>query len=957
MKTKLTIVAVFILSITFGQNKIVGFVRGATGALPGVKVKIIGDEAKSFTDVHGAFELYSDKKFPFTLDISCAGYEFAKVDVKTKDQIINISLITEDPRFNEIIVAASRTPEKIKESPVTIERLSIKDIKKTTSINFYDGLENIKEVHINTPSLTFKSINTRGFASSGNTRFLQLIDGKDNSSSSLNFVFGNILGVSEIDVQNIEILPGPSSALYGANAFNGILFINTQNPFSLQGVTAYVKYGHTAQNVAGTNQYYDYGIRAAKAFSKHFAAKANFTFLRGTEWHAANYADVNNPQLNRTYKNYDGLNVYGDEVNADIASVGRKIALANPGFAPLVNLLANQGKVSRTGYNEVDLTDNIASNTKIDFSLHFKPWANDIELIWQSKFGMGNAVHQGANRYNLNNFFMQQHGLEIRGKRFFVRAYQESEDAKGSYDMKFTGININRLWKTDANWFTDYTVRYAQAVAGFFGPSLAGNSDASHTFARTFADTGRLQPGTSAFKNAFNTVISNPNVQQGSQLLTNCGYNHVDANYSAGDMVKFAEILFGGSYRRHNLDSDGRIYTDYNGKIVFAEYGLYLQAQKKLMNDRLKLTASLRHDKSDNFAGNFSPRFSAVYAAGAMQKHIFRASLQTGFRNPSTQEQYIGLNIGSAVLLGSAEDNLNRFTETIPLSAAGAALAGNALATINGYNAYFNSYTAASVTDFGTAISAAAPTTAAALAAAINNASGLLQKSNSGLVKPELVKSFDIGYRTKAKGFVIDASAYYNQYTDFIGAKYVLTPLYGTATSGGNFVPGSEAFKSAIAIINEDRRSFGIYTNTDVEIKSYGFGLGLNKKLLSNYELGLNYNLAKFDYNQAQDPTFIAGFNTPEHRIKASISGEKVLGTLGFAVNYRWADSYLYESTFAVGMIDAASVIDAQLNYTFSKAKSTFKIGATNLGGRDYFTVYGAGAIGKQYYASWTINP
>jgi outer membrane receptor protein involved in Fe transport len=130
-----------------------------------------------------------------------------------------------------------------------------KDIKKTASPTFYDGLENLKEVHMNTSSMSFKSINTRGFATVANTSFMQLVDGMDNSSPLLNFVLGNLIGVSEIDVQNVELLPGASSALYGANAFNGILFMNSQSPFTKQGISAYAKYGQTSQKAAGNNDY------------------------------------------------------------------------------------------------------------------------------------------------------------------------------------------------------------------------------------------------------------------------------------------------------------------------------------------------------------------------------------------------------------------------------------------------------------------------------------------------------------------------------------------------------------------------------------------------------------------------------------------------------------------------------------------------------------------------------
>jgi hypothetical protein len=97
--------------------------------------------------------------------------------------------------------------------------------------------------------------------------------------------------------------------------------------------------------------------------------------------------------------NYDGINVYGDEVTTNIKGVAAGLlsagAISQSQFAALYTPNYN---VSRTGYNEVDLTDNKASNTKIDFSLHYKPFANDVEVIWQRKFGF-NAVYQGANRY------------------------------------------------------------------------------------------------------------------------------------------------------------------------------------------------------------------------------------------------------------------------------------------------------------------------------------------------------------------------------------------------------------------------------------------------------------------------------------------------------------------------------------------------------------------------------
>ena len=663
MRVYLLFLTLFFCSISFAQNSISGTVSDSKKQpIPGANIKVVGTNSGAISDFDGKFVLNTSQKLPFQIEISALGFGSKKVSVTTANQKVNVVLQDEETKLNEIVVSASRTPERVLESPVTIERMGIADIKKTASASFYDGLENLKEVQMNTSSMSFKSINTRGFATVANVRFMQLVDGMDNSSPLLNFVIGNMIGVSEIDVQSVELLPGASSALYGANAFNGILFMNSKSPFTSQGIRAYAKYGQTSQQAAGVNDYLDYGVRMAKAFSPYFAAKANFTYMKATDWYATNYDDKTTFGRDRSHINYDGINVYGDEVSTNIKGVGNSLASLGRIPAGAVNLLPNTN-VSRTGYNEIDLTDNKASNTKIDFSFHLRPFGDEkLEVIWQSKFGFGNAVYQGANRYYLNNFFMQQHKLEFKGKNFFVRGYTTTEDGGNSYDMLFTGINVNRQWKADSQWFGEYAGAYIQSTLGGMTPENA------HKVARSVADTGRLLPGSAGFKSAFDKVTNEASVLSGSKLVDNSRIYHSDANYNFKDMIKFAEIQVGGSYRAYQLNSSGRIYTDADGPINYNEYGAYTQLTKKLVDDRLKFTGSIRYDKSKNFEGNYSPRVSLVYSAGESRKHNFRASFQTGFRNPSTQDQYIGFNVGSAILLGSAPDNLTRYKETLPIS-------------------------------------------------------------------------------------------------------------------------------------------------------------------------------------------------------------------------------------------------------------------------------------------------
>ncbi|WP_396169751.1 TonB-dependent receptor domain-containing protein [Flavobacterium sp.] len=956
MRCYLLILSLFFCGISFAQNTITGTVTETNGQpIPGVNVKIVGDKGGTVTDADGKFTLTSKLNPPFTLEITSLGHQTKKVNVASNNQNVAIKLVDSETTLDEVVVAASRAPERVMESPVTIERMGLKEIKRTASPTFYDGLENMKEVQMNSSSLTFKSINTRGFATVANTRFMQLVDGMDNSSPLLNFVLGNMIGVSDIDVQSVELLPGASSALYGANAFNGIMFMNSKSPFTYQGISTYLKYGATSQEAAGTNSFYDFGIRMAHTFNKYFAAKANFTYMQGTDWFAVNYDDKTRQGegITRSDVNYDGINVYGDEASTNIKAVGQ--ALAERGLIPAaaVNLLPNYN-VSRTGYNEVDLTNNRAGNTKIDYSFYLRPLGDErLEVIWQSKFGFGNAVYQGANRYYLNNFYMSQHKLEVKGKNFFVRGYTTTEDGGESYDMQFTGLNVNRKWKDDTTWFGQYAGTFVQAT-------LAGQTpESAHIMSRKVADTGRYLPGTPEFKNAFNTVIADPDVLTGSKLVDNSRIYHADVNYNFRDIIKYGEIQLGGSYRQYELNSFGRIYTDDQGPIYYDEYGVYAQFQKKYLEDRLKFTGSVRYDKSQNFDGSFSPRVSFVYAGGANKQHNFRASYQTGFRNPSTQDQYIGFNVGSAVLIGSAPDNLLRYSETRPVAngspAVGQIYAGGSSVTITGENAYQNSYTRASVNEF-----------AAFLAANPGNTPGaakLLKVTNVSNVKPEEVQAIELGYRSQYEGVNIDLNGYYNTYNNFIGNTVSLAPLYGTVSETFDFAQGAPSYvtnpavQTLHALGNGNFRAFQLYTNTDLKIQSFGIGIGLSKRMFGYYDFGINYNYAQFDFDQAKDPGFEAGFNTPKHKIRASIGNEKLFENFGFNVSVRWNTEYLWESTMVDGMIESATVLDAQVNYGLPKLKSLLKLGATNLGGQDYIQVLGAGAIGQQYYISWTINP
>ncbi len=193
------------------------------------------------------------------------------------------------------------------------------------------------------------------------------------------------------------------------------------------------------------------------------------------------------------------------------------------------------------------------------------------------------------------------------------------------------------------------------------GLSREESSIAAHAAARQAADTGRLIPGTSEFQSAFNTVVSDGNLSTGAKFIDNTKFRHVNGNYNIAHLIdNWADIQIGGSFREYELNSSGTIFTDIDGPITYNEYGAYAQLQKKFLEERLKFTGSVRYDKNEFFDGFFSPRVALGYTAGEQRNHNFRVSAQQGFRNPTTQDLFIGSECGAAVFVGSAPNNLDR---------------------------------------------------------------------------------------------------------------------------------------------------------------------------------------------------------------------------------------------------------------------------------------------------------
>ncbi len=952
----------FLSIASFAQTTVItGNVKNSTNkeAVAAVSVTLKGSSLGTFTDDKGNFKLTINQSLPVTLVISGIGFTTRELQVSSADAG-TIELETSYAMGEEIVVAASRTPERIIESPVTIERMNTVAIRNAPAANYYDALANMKGVDLTTSSLTFKTPSTRGFNGSGNLRFNQLIDGMDNQAPGLNFAVGSIIGPTELDVESMELLSGASSALYGSGGMNGTLLINSKSPFKYQGLSYQVKVGamHVDNKQRDISPYYDFTLRWAKKVSDKFAFKISSQFIQAQDWQATDKTNLARNNVFSSIKpgdrasdpNYDGVNVFGDEVSANMnafaqafqaqtragvlaatgnmvdpvailnslpanatpaqigAVIGSLPAALQPTFVNLVpfhfglrNNIYGSQSVSRTGYDENQVVDYNSYNFKLSGGLYYKITPN-VEASLSGYWGTGTSVYTGADRYSLKNLKMGQYKLEFKGSNWFLRGYTTQENSGDSYASTIASILVNRSWKEDATWFGQYVGNYSGAVLQGAPPAQA------HALARNAAETGRIQPGTQAFTDALNAANSKSIGKGGSKFADKTDLYHFEGQYKF-EKVKFAEIIVGAMYRSYVLNSSGTIFVDTANTIKIGEYGGYMQIQKKLFDDVLKLTGSIRYDKQKNFDGRFTPRVTAVITPVA--NHNIRLSYQTAYRFPSAQDQYINLQTpGSRLIGGLPEFNTFFKFNTAP------------------------AYTAESVVAYRAAL-ATNPATAPAL----------LQQAPFTTLKPESVVSYELGYKTMlGKRLLIDVYGYYSKYKDFIARVAVARGQSASTDPVTSFTELASPFTT---------NNYSFVTNSTTPVKAIGWGAS------AQYQAGRGYTLMANIYgDKLRDVPagLITFFNTPSTRFNLGVGNENVYKNFGFNFVYRWQAKVNWEGTFGTGEIPAYGVLDGQISYKLTDIKSLIKVGATNLTNKYYRSAFGNPQVGGLYYVSFGYN-
>ena len=885
----------------------------------------------------------------FRIDLKGAkSIQITAVDFQEMTYTVNSAALTEvtiemesvAKGVGQVTISHSRLKEKLRESPVTVESLNAKAIKETPASDFYEGLGHLRGVDVTAASLGFRIVNTRGFNSTSPVRSLQLIDGVDNQAPGLNFSLGNFLGANELDVANTEIVVGASSAYYGPNAFNGVISMTTKDPWKYQGLTAQLKVGER-----------DLGqvmLRYAKAYKNSkgrdvFAFKVGLSYMRAYDWVADNYDPTLDSKAGRNNPGgYDAVNRYGDEVFGTAANdqVSTQSKSDQPGL----------GAFYRDGYNEKDLVDYNTRNLKTNLVLAYKINARN-EIQYGFNFGTGTTVYQGDNRYSLNDILFFQNRLEWLGKKGHLRFYATNEDAGRTYDAVITAFLMQDAAKPGEKWCADYQNYWLNFIRGNvrnlpgyydlgtlspirYNPNWERDYDAlmlsyanqlSQWHAQTRAQANkftnyqgltypdpyldRLVPGTPEFEAKKKEITETYSYSREGGPVGARFYDKSALYHLTGERrftVQKWKFTTGFSARMYAPNSNGTIFLDTgNSRITNTEVGAYAGFERRLWSNRWKINATARVDKNQNFPFLFSPAASIIYSKD--KRNTWRASFSSAIRNPTLQDQFLYYNVGRAILLGNKDGIKN-------------------VVTVDNFIEYLNTPT-------------------------LNR--DTLKPFNIDPIRPESVQTGEIGYKGVLLNgkLMVDAGYYLSYYTNFIGYRVVVDVAFDTFSP----FPKAQAYRVA--------------SNSRDIVSTQGFSAGANYFFAKCFMVGANWSWNALDRRGSTD-ALIPAFNTPRHKFNVmfgasdmkkefQLFGKDVsIKNFGFNINYKFVEGFRFEgSPQFTGDVPSYWMLDAQINKTIPKWRSTLKIGASNLTNNMVFQVYGGPRIGRMAYISLTYEP
>ena len=388
----------------FAQGALSGRVTGSNGqAVPGATIKVSNADVTKggYSDTRGRYTVKGIPDGKYTVTVSCVGYQknsSEDVDI-SGSATLNVELKETAIDMEVTVVTASRIQQKASEAPASVtvvEPRTIREAPKATPVEHIRGLAGID---YSQTGIAQQNVSVRGFNNVFSGSLLTLTDYRPAGVPSLRVNVGYFVPASNEDIERMELVRGPASALYGPNASQGVLNIITRSPFASKGTTVFL--------AGGQRGLLNAGLRHAGTLGESFGYKVTGQYFKADDWA---FVDPVEEASRNAILSKDTLNL----INRDTLKIG------NRKNSPHERFNVDAGAYYMLG-----------DNTMVQLNGGISQAVNTIEMT-----GLGAALGQDW-RYTYVN-------AQLTSGDLFVQAFTNMSDAGSTYFLRTGNPIVDR---------------------------------------------------------------------------------------------------------------------------------------------------------------------------------------------------------------------------------------------------------------------------------------------------------------------------------------------------------------------------------------------------------------------------------------------------------------------------------------------------------------------------------
>jgi iron complex outermembrane receptor protein len=269
---------------TFAQGILSGRITGPNGqAIPGASIKVSNSESTKptggFSDSRGRYSIKGLTSKSYTVTVSCVGYQKnvkENLSMNNGNATYDVQLAETSIDMDVTVVTASRVQQKASEAPASVSVIEPRTIREAPKSTPLEHIRDLAGVDYSQTGIAQQSVSVRGFNNVFTGSLLTLTDYRPAGVPSLRVNVGYFVPSSNEDIERIELVRGPASALYGPNATQGVLNIITRSPFASKGTTVFLAGG--MQNLMNV------GLRHAGTVNDDIGYKISGQYFSANDW-------------------------------------------------------------------------------------------------------------------------------------------------------------------------------------------------------------------------------------------------------------------------------------------------------------------------------------------------------------------------------------------------------------------------------------------------------------------------------------------------------------------------------------------------------------------------------------------------------------------------------------------------------------------------------------------------